>query len=111
MLPEIDRAVVAQAGLGQQLMLQRAIESLLLDAHHAGLAALVIDDLHFADSASLEMLQGLVLADGLAGLRWGFAQRPAEGAAAVEALRAALEEAQRVEVLALGRSTRRKWPS
>ena len=101
-LPEIDRAIVAQAGLGQQLMLQRAIESLLLDAHRAGLAALVIDDLHFADSASLEMLQGLVLADGLAGLRWGFAQRPAEGEAAVEALRAALEEAQRVEVLALG---------
>ena len=63
-LPEIDRAIVAQAGLGQQLMLQRAIESLLLDAHRAGLAALVIDDLHFADSASLEMLQGLVLADG-----------------------------------------------
>ncbi len=100
-LPEIERPAVAPAGLGLQLMLQGAIQALLRDAHRAGLAAFVIDDLHFADSASLEMLQGLVLADALAGLRWGFAQRPAEGAAAVEALRGALEEAQRVEVLAL----------
>ncbi|MGZ5204968.1 MAG: hypothetical protein ACXWIZ_08690, partial [Caldimonas sp.] len=57
---------------------------------------------HFADGASLEMLQGLVLADSLAGLRWGFAQRPAEGDAAVEALSTALEEAHQVEFVALG---------
>ena len=100
-MPEIDRAVVARAGLGQYLVLHGAIEALLRDAQRAGLAALVIDDLHFADSASLEMLQALVLADGLAGLRWGFAQRPAEGVAAVEALRGALEDVQRVDVLAI----------
>ena len=100
-LPEIDRAAVARVGLGQQLMLQGAIEALLRDAQRAGLGGIVIDDLHFADSASLEMLQGLVPLDGLSALRWGFAQRPAEGAAAVEALRITLEEAQRVEVVAL----------
>ena len=58
---------------------------------------------HFADSASLEMLQGLVLAErprrSALGLR---AQRPAEGEAAVEALATALEEAHRVEFVALG---------
>ena len=100
-LPEIDSTVIAQVGLGQPLGLRGAIEALMRGAQRAGLAAVVIDDLHFADNASLEMLQGLVLADGLAGLRWGFAQRPAEGASAVEALRADLEEAQHVDVLAL----------
>lgn len=100
-MPEIDRVAAAQTGLGQQLLLQRAIEALLHDAHRAGLAAIAVDDLHFADSASLEMLQGLVLAETLAGLRWGFAQRPAEGLSAVEALRAALEEVPRVDVIAL----------
>ena len=100
-LPEIDSTVIAQIGLGQPLGLRGAIEALMRGAQRAGLAAVVIDDLHFADNASLEMLQGLVLADGLAGMRGGFAQRPAEGAAAVEALRADLEEAQHVDVLAL----------
>ena len=100
-MPEIDRAAAAQAGLGQHLMLQAAIEALLLEAHRGGLAAMVIDDLHFADGASIEMLQSLVLADSLAALAWGFAQRPAEGIPAVEALRTALEETHRVEALAL----------
>jgi DNA-binding SARP family transcriptional activator/tetratricopeptide (TPR) repeat protein len=100
-LPEIDAGARAGIGPGQPLMLQRALEALLHEAHARGLAVLVIDDLHFADSASLEMLSALVLADALAGLRWGFAQRPAEGVAAVEALRVTLEEAHRIEALAL----------
>jgi hypothetical protein len=101
-LPEIGPAVVAAAGATRRPTLFAALEALLLDARADGLAALVIDDLHFADSASLEMLQGLVLAESLADLRWGFAQRPAEGEAAVEALATALEEAHRVEFVALG---------
>ena len=101
-LPEIGHAIVAAAGATRRPTLFAALEALLLDAHADGLAALVIDDLHFADSASLEMLQGLVLAERLADLRWGFAQRPAEGEAAVEALATALEEAHRVEFVALG---------
>ncbi len=98
-MPEIDG--VAQGALGLQLKLQRAIEALLADGQRAGLVGLIVDDLHFADSASLEMLQALVLSEDLAGLRWGFAQRPADGAVAVEALRTALEEVQQVELLAL----------
>ena len=100
-LPEIE-SQAAIAVTGHRLTLHAALEALLRDAHADGLAALVIDDLHFADGASLEMLQELVLAEGLGDLRWGFAQRPAEGDAAVEAFAAALEEAHRVEFVALG---------
>jgi DNA-binding SARP family transcriptional activator/tetratricopeptide (TPR) repeat protein len=102
-LPEIEsHAAMAASVPGRRLTLHTALEALLRDAHAGGLDAIVIDDLHFADGASLEMLQGLLLADGLAALRWGFAQRPAEGDVAVEALSAALEEAHRVEYVALG---------
>jgi DNA-binding SARP family transcriptional activator/tetratricopeptide (TPR) repeat protein len=101
-VPELEaRAVTATRSPGQRYTLRAALEGLLQDAYRGGLAALVIDDLHFADGASLEMLQGLVLADALAELRWGFAQRPAEGDPAVEALAATLEEAHRVEFVAL----------
>jgi DNA-binding SARP family transcriptional activator len=101
-MPELQVVSVAPPpAIGLAAVLQRAIRSLLQGAWNEGLAALVFDDLHFADSASLEMLQALVGDDALAGLRWGFAQRPAEGLPAVEALRAALEEAQRIDMLTL----------
>ena len=74
-LPEIDCGHAAMVP-GHRFALHSALEALLRDAYAGGLVALVIDDLHFADSASLEMLQGLVLAESLSELRWGFAQRP-----------------------------------
>ena len=43
-----------------------------------GLRALVVDDLHFADEASVEFLQSLAQSETLGALHWGFAQRPAE---------------------------------
>jgi DNA-binding SARP family transcriptional activator len=102
-VPEIERDLVAAGATPQRrLTLQDALVALLADAQRDGLAAVVVDDLHFADAASLEMLPGLVLDDGLAELRWGFAQRPAEGDAALEALSTALEEAGSVEPVALG---------
>ncbi|MEO8525217.1 MAG: AAA family ATPase [Caldimonas sp.] len=102
-LPEIESHAAGPAAVsGPGLTLHTAVEALLRRAQGDGLAALVIDDLHFADGASVEMLRGLVLAESLSDLRWGFAQRPAEGDAAVEALSAALEEAHRVEYVALG---------
>ncbi len=78
----------------RRLAVQHAVEALLRAARIDGrpLAALVVDDLHFADDASVEMLQSLV--DSLhAELRFALAQRPGEGSAAAAALRAALEEA------------------
>jgi DNA-binding SARP family transcriptional activator len=99
-LPELGVGRVIGAE-GQRLLLQRSVEALLRQAHAHGVAALLIDDLHFADAASLEMMQGLVDADGLTGLRWGFAQRPGEGGPATDALARALEETQRLQRVAL----------
>ena len=98
-MPEL--AVATIAGPGAQMVLQRAILAMLQAAQRGGVAALVFDDLHFADSASLEMLRSLVCDDALTALHWGFAQRPAEGPPATAALREALEESQRVDVVAL----------
>jgi DNA-binding SARP family transcriptional activator len=100
LLPELGTAV-ALSGAAQRLLLQRTIEAGLADAMALGLHALVVDDLHFTDDASIDLLQSLIEADGLAELRWGLAQRPAEASRAAQQLRNALEEAQRVEVVAL----------
>src|SRR6185436_15417781 len=51
-LPELGAAVV-RAGDAQRLLLQRAVDATLADALAHGLAAVVVDDLHFADDASL----------------------------------------------------------
>jgi predicted ATPase len=84
-LPELGPAV-ALAGEAQRLLLQRAVDQTLADALGHGLQALIVDDLHFADEASLEFLQSL--ASDATGLHWGFA-RPAERAPRPK-LRAAL---------------------
>ena len=63
---------------GQRFVLQQAVRAQL--AGVPGLRGLVIDDLHFADSATLEMLQALVDTsdDAQPSLSWVFAYRPAE---------------------------------
>ncbi|MGZ5157154.1 MAG: ATP-binding protein [Caldimonas sp.] len=99
-LPELGHAV-ALAGEAQRLLLHRAVDATLGDATGCDLQAVIVDDLHFADDASIEFLQSLVQSDTLAGLRWAFAQRPAESDAAVTRMRRALEEAGRVETIAL----------
>jgi DNA-binding SARP family transcriptional activator len=60
-----------------------AIESTLQHALASGLQAVVLDDLHFADAASLEMAQHLA---GTPGLRWLAAFRGAEIGAPAQAL-------------------------
>ncbi len=95
-LPELG-AGVAIAGEAQRLLLQRAVETLLSQGLARGATAFLIDDLHFADAASLDMLQVLVVSERLAALRWGFAQRPGEGGPPSEALMRALEETQRLQ--------------
>jgi DNA-binding SARP family transcriptional activator len=92
LLPDLlpDLALPAD---GQRLALQTCIEHLLASAVLDGGAVevIVIDDLHFADQATVEMLQGLVGALHEP-LRFVLAQRPDEGSAATMALRDALEE-------------------
>ncbi len=111
-LPELDAHAPRPTGEGQRLVMQRAVRALL--ASQAGLVGLVVDDLHFADEASLEMLRSLIDADSddevehrrtAAGepaqadaqtLRWVLAYRPAEAGSPVQALHDALVEQARL---------------
>jgi DNA-binding SARP family transcriptional activator len=60
----------------------------------------VLDDLHFADEATLELIIGLTAAEA-SGRRWLFANRPAETPAAARQLRDTLAESGRLAVIAL----------
>ncbi|MDP2005074.1 MAG: AAA family ATPase [Rubrivivax sp.] len=99
LLPEIGAvgpaAAVPLPADGERLMLQAAVERVLVQAR---LQVVAVDDLHFADDASLEMLTALASAEALSPLAWLFTQRPGEGSAAANALRDVLEEAQRLDV-------------
>ena len=99
-LPELGVAATL-AGAAQRLLLQRAVDETLADAARAGLLAVIVDDLHFADDASVEFLQSLTQSDALSSLSWGFAQRPGEISAATSAWHATLEESRRLESIAL----------
>lgn len=99
-LPEWANPPLA-GGEGQRLALQAAVEWLLLQAAGRQCTQTLLDDLHFADEASLEMLQSLVCSERLAGLQWGLAMRPADGPPAAAALRAALQEDQRLHTVVL----------
>jgi len=81
-------------GEGQRLRLRQAIASWLRASQVQGL---VVDDLHFADEASLEMLRSLAdNADEPTLLHWAFAFRPAEAGSPVQQLQSALAEAARL---------------
>lgn len=106
LLPELGAASRGAAGAaaGQRLALADAVAGLVQAAHGAGLGAVIVDDLHFADDASLEMLLQLSRGSGspaLGTLQWGFARRPAEGSPALAQLVEALLEEQRLEPLPL----------
>jgi DNA-binding SARP family transcriptional activator len=109
-LPELDAAApqthaalrpLPGLGEGQRLAMQRAVRS-LLDSR-GGLAGLVVDDLHFADEASLDMLGALIDEDHASGAarRWILACRPAEALPAVRALLDGLADQARLLALPL----------
>lgn len=81
------------AGEGQRLLLKRAVERVL---HALPGRGMLLDDLHFADAASLELLQAVLAAETPPPLAWGLAQRPGEGLPEAAALRDALAELQRL---------------
>lgn len=100
-VPEFgDTAAAARAG--QALRLQAAIERLLAAAvvQREGLS-LAVDDLHFADRASVEMLRALVDAEALAALPWAFAHRPAAAADEDAALLQSLADSPRARFIEL----------
>ncbi|MEO8082087.1 MAG: AAA family ATPase [Caldimonas sp.] len=75
-----------------------ALRAQLLAAAERGLGTLAVDDLHFADDASIAMLQMLIADRALA---WLIAFRPAELSAAGLALLSALEAGADVETIRL----------
>lgn len=77
LLPESPAAGLKAGGLAR---LAQALRTVLERACAAGLSAVMMDDLHFADEASLELLRALLAAE-TPPLRWALAQRPAEAAA------------------------------
>lgn len=99
-LPELG-APVDVAGQAQRFLLCRAVEATLVEAVASGLQGVIVDDLHFADEASLGFLQALVESGTLAPLQWGFAQRAADTGTALARLSHALEEAGRIESMTL----------
>jgi len=91
----------ATAGKGPQGTLspgalQAAVAELL---DHAGVHTVALDDLHFSDDATLELISGLATPESPR--RWLLAQRPAEQTAAAMALRQGLTELQRLSVVSL----------
>ncbi len=87
---------------GQRLWLQGAVYAVLRCARDGGVEAILVDDLHFADPASVEMLQSMADTgtDDPIALRWGFALRPGEADPAAMPLRL-LEEQGRLEPIVL----------
>ena len=109
-LPDVRRVALARLlpelapGLplpldGQRLVLRSAIETVLEQAAASGMAGIAVDDLHFADDASVEMLQTLIVAERAVPLRFVLAARPGETGVAAQALRHALEESQLLHTL------------
>lgn len=77
--------------------MSRAVSELL---RQRGVPLVALDDLHFADEATLELVAGLV-AQNDSPRRWLFAGRPAELPVAAQTLRSSLTELQRLSVVTL----------
>jgi DNA-binding SARP family transcriptional activator len=88
---------------GAKARLVGALEATFRDAVVAGLEAVALDDLHFADTASLEMAQHLA---GVPGVRWLAAFRGAEIGPAAQGLVATLTTRLRAAPLVLQPLTR-----
>ncbi len=98
LLPELGAPPRAAA---QQGVLWRAVEGLLQRAGDAGLAVLALDDLQFADLASIDLLRWLAASPALGGLRWALATRPDGDGAAATPVVLWLGDATRAELVPL----------
>lgn len=97
-LPELG-TVTRAAVTGQRLALQQALANHLQAS--SALQGVLLDDLHFADTATLEMLPALITDETTRGLRWALAFRPTESGSPVLALQAVLSDAALLEPVSL----------
>ncbi len=88
LLPELGAAPKARA---QPLRMHQAVAQVLADMAGAGLSGLVIDDLQFADAASVEALLWLMTQDLGRGLPWLVTLRAGEIPAAVSQWRSKVD--------------------
>lgn len=98
LLPELGDAAPGE-GEAQRVLLLRAIEHWLAAARSSGLDGLVVDDLHFADRASLDGLRALI--DAESPQAWLLAQRPEELAAGAASALQPLLDLPRLAVVRL----------
>lgn len=99
-LPE--RASVSARAHVTTAAVRSACERVLEAALQHRLRACIVDDLHWADAASLELLQHLILAERVERCHWVLARRPAEGDdSALASLLNALSEVSRLVVVKL----------
>lgn len=98
LLPELGDAEPLAGDL-QKARFVNSLDVLLAAAAAQGLAGMVLDDLHFADGASLEMALHLT---AVPGLRWLVAGRCAELSAQAQAFITELGDALHAETLTLG---------
>lgn len=98
LLPALGPAAAADAS---QPRLWRAVDQLLQRACDQGLQALVVDDLHLADEATLDLLRWLLPEPSAQALRWGFGCRLDEPGPAAARLRDWAAESTRVQPLPL----------
>ncbi len=97
--PELGTAPATPA---QGAALWRAVENVLHSALQSGLTALLVDDLHFADAATVEAVRWLSASPLLAGLHLGLASRPLEENSNAGVLQEWLRDAHRPERIELG---------
>ena len=98
LLPELGHDATGPAAPTDRLALYQAIEQALARSR---LRLVVVDDIHFADEASLDMLTALVTSEQLPRLSWFFAQRPLDDPPAAARLRDTLLRAQRLRTVVL----------
>lgn len=91
----------APPGEASQPVLWHAVEALLAASLGQGLGTLLVDDLHLADTATLQLLRWLLASPRLEPLRWAFAARLDEPGAASAALQDWLGESTRIEPIRL----------
>jgi tetratricopeptide (TPR) repeat protein len=80
--------------------LAQVVQAVLRAAQAAGLSALILDDLHFADDATLDLLREVLGSEDSA-LRWAFAQRPAQSSVAAQAFVEGMSQARRLATVTL----------